>query len=364
MSTGSDSWEKIVRGEIPDTHNVDWEKLRAYCQRLFISQGMPEDEAFIAADCLVDAEMCGVPSHGVSRTSIYLKRLQTKVVAGKFHPVVEKESPASVLLNAGNGMGMVAGRYAMQLAVYKAKENGSCFVFVNNSNHLGMVGYYVRHAAEQGMLGFATTSAPPAMAPWGSKESFLGTSPIAVAVPSHGEPVLLDMAPSLVAMGKVILAAKLGTGIPEGWALDRDGKPTTDPKEGMKGTVVPIGGAKGSGLSMFSQILGGIMSGAEYGPHVNSMWDDFVNPQRMGHLFVAMDISKIVDLDAFKDRLQALREEIKALPKIEGVSEIFMPGEIEQNMRAKRKANGIEISDVVYQELTDLGEQYGVEFTI
>ena len=360
----NDSYEKIIKGEGADSHNVDWKKLRTFCQKLFMTQGMPEEEAFTAADCLVDADLCGVPSHGASRMAIYLKRLETKVVNADFKPVLEKEYPASILMNAKNGMGMVAGVYAMELAVKKAKESGSCFVFVNNSNHLGMVGYYVRRAAELGMLGFATTSAPPAMAPWGSKASFLGTSPVAMAVPGKNEPVLLDMAPSLVAMGKVILAAKLGSSIPEGWALDANGKPTTDPNEGMKGTVVPIGGAKGSGLSMFSQILGGIIPGAKYGPHVGSMWDDFVNPQEMGHLFVAVDISKMLDLDTFKDALEVMRGEVKGLPKAEGVSEIFMPGEIEQNRRKERQKEGIVFSNVVYEELRGLGEKYGADFII
>ena len=363
MNSG-DSYDKIVQGEGDDFHIVDWQALQEYSKALFLSQGMPEEDAATVAGCLVDAELCGVPSHGVSRLSIYLKRLEAGVVNKAFQPTIEKDYPSSVRLNAHNANGMVVGKYAMRLACQKARESGCCTVFVNNSNHLGMIGYYPRLAAEEGLFGFVTTSANPGIAPWGSKKPFLGTSPIALAVPTNGDPVVLDMAPSVVAMGKVMLSMKLGVDIPEGWAIDENGLPTTDPKEAAKGSVLPIGGPKGSGLSLFSQILGGIMSGAQYGPHVNTLYYDFENPQGMGHLFAAIDISKMIDLDVFKNRMEQLIGEIKGLPRIEGVDEIFLPGEIEMRRRRQRKAEGIRITGVVYREMMELGKRYGVEFTL
>ena len=363
MSNG-DTYDKIVKGDTEGSIIVDWQALQEFSKQLFLSQGMPEDDAATVAECLVDAELCGVPSHGVSRLSIYLKRLEAKVVSNIFQPVIEKEYPSSVLMNANNANGMVAGRYAMKLACRKAAESGSCTVFVNNSNHLGMMGYYPRLAASEGMVGFVTTSANPGIAPWGSKTPFLGTSPIAIAVPSRSDPIVLDMAPSIVAMGKVMLSMKLGVDIPEGWAIDENGQPTTDPKAASKGSVLPIGGPKGSGLSLFSQILGGIISGANYGPHVNTLYYDFENPQGMGHFFAAIDISKIIDLDVFKDRIEQLVGEIKSLPRIEGVDEIFLPGEIEMRRRKQRIAEGIHITSVVYNEMKDLGEHYGVRFNM
>ena len=363
MKSG-DTYDKIVKGEGEGFHLVDWQVLKDYSKRLFLSQGMPEEDAETVADCLVDAELCGVPSHGVSRLSIYLKRLEAGVVNNTFNPVIEKENPASALLNANNGNGMVVGKYAMELACRKAKESGSCLVFVNNSNHLGMMGYYPRLAAEQGMIGFATTSANPGIAPWGSSKPFLGTSPITLAAPTNSDPVVLDMAPSVVAMGKVMLSMKLGVDIPEGWAMDENGRPTTNSKEAAKGSVLPIGGPKGSGLSLFSQILGGVMSGAGYGPHVNTLYYDFENPQGMGHLFAAIDISKIIDLDTFKSSMQQLTAEIKGLPLADGVDEVLLPGELEMRRRREREAEGINITEVVYHELMELGKHYGVEFTI
>lgn len=345
-------------------HIVNWEDLRAYCQKLLMTQRLPEKDAFVVADNLVDADLCGVESHGVSRMAIYMKRLATKVVSSSFNIKVEHEYPASAAINACNSMGMVAGEYAMKRCIEKAKENGCCFITVNNSNHYGMASYYVKMAADAGMIGITGTNAPPNIAPWGSYQAYLGTNPIAFAVPKSGEPIILDMAPSVVAMGKVIMAAKLGKSIPEGWALTKDGKPTTDPKEGMKGTVVPIGGPKGYGLSMFVDIFSGILSGAQFGPHLNNMWSDFENPQNVGHFFCVVDISKFVELDVFKNRVDQMVAEIKALPKNEGVNEIFVSGEIESRRKAERKEKGIAVPDVVFEELKGLGKEHNVEFSL
>ncbi len=343
-----------------DSHTTDWKTLRTYCRDLIMSLGTAEEDAFIVADSLVDADLCGVESHGVSRMSIYLKRLKTGVVSRDFKFTVLQEHSGSAALDACNSMGMVVGVRAMQMAVRKARESGACFITVNNSNHYGMAGYFAKLATDADMVGITATNAPPNIAPWGSPKSYVGTNPIAFGVPTSGEPIILDMAPSVVAMGKVILAAKLGKPIPEGWALTKEGKPTTDAAEGAKGTVVPIGGPKGYGLSMFMDILCGILSGAQFGPHLHNMWNDFTNPQNVGHFFLALDISKFTDVDLFKKRLGQMVTEIKDLPRSEGVAEIFVPGEIEQRLRAERKAKGIELSGVVYEELKALGAEYGV----
>lgn len=341
-------------------YTVDWKELRAYCSEIMEALGVPRDEAFTIADVLVDADLSGVGSHGVSRMTIYTKRLEEGVVNKDSHIVFEREYPAGARVNGGNAMGMVVGKLAMERCIEKAGENASCFITVNNSNHYGMASYYVRMAAEAGMIGFSSTNAPPNIAPWGSSEGYHGTNPIAISAPTLDEPVILDMAPSVVAMGKIILAAKLGKSIPEGWALTKEGKPTTNAKEGMEGTVVPIGGPKGYGLAFFVDVLCGILSGAAYGPHLNNMWHDFKNPQKVGHVFGAIDISKFMDPETFKATLSQMISEIKALPKNEGITELFVPGEIEQRRKEKLKEEGIVLSQVVYDELLTLGDKYGV----
>ena len=346
------------------TYHLNWEQLRMYCRRLLQTQGMPEDEAFTAADCLVSADLYGVESHGVSRMTIYLKRLEEKVVKPVCELKVEQEYAASMAINGCNSMGMVVGKKVMEKCIEKAKQSGSCFITVNNSNHYGMTYYYVKMAVDQGMVGISLTNAPPNIAPWGSSKPYIGTNPVGIGVPTNEEPIILDMAPSVVAMGKVILAAKLGQPIPEGWALTADGQPTTDPNLGMKGSVVPIGGPKGYGITLFVDILCGILSGAQFGPHMGNMWNDFVNPQNVGHVFSCIDISKFVPLETFKKRLGQMKSEIKALPKNPGISQIFMPGEIEWNKALERKEKGVPVPEPVYNELKQLGEKYGVSFDL
>ena len=335
-------------------HIVNHEALAAYISDLMQTQGVPADEAQIIGEHLVEAEMFGVTSHGVSRTSTYMKRLHEGVVNAKWSYRIDAETQSIVKWDACNSMGMVTGVRAMERCIEKARENGACVIAACHSNHFGMAGHYAAMAAREGMIGFCVSNAPPNIAPWGSHTAYLGTNPISIAAPRRGEPMLLDIAPSVVAMGK------LGKSIPEGWAITADGLPTTDPNLGMKGTVLPIGGHKGYGLSLFVDVVSGILSGAQFGPHLNNMWNDFVNPQDVGHLFVAIDIAKFVGVDTFVDRLEAMISEIKALPKNPGVEEIFLPGEIETRKMAQAEKDGLVLSDVVYSELCGMAESYGI----
>lgn len=346
------------------THKTNWLHLRTLCQQLMMAEGMTQEDALRCADNLVDADLAGVESHGVSRMTNYMKRLRTGVVDAKAACFAEREYAGGIAINGGNAMGMVAGAFAMNRCIEKARESGSCFATVNHSNHYGMAAYYAIMAAEAGMLGITATNAPPNLAPWGSSEKYMGTNPIAFGVPTLGTPVVLDMAPSIAAMGKIILAAKLGTAIPEGWVLDPDGNPTTDPQVGQYGTLLPIGGAKGSGLAIFMEIICGILAGAEVGPHINHFWNDFTNPQNVGHMFLAVDIDKFVGLDLFKQRIGGMIGEMKALPRNLGVAEIYMPGEIETGHREARKRDGIPLSGDVYEELRALAGQYHVGFNL
>lgn len=347
-----------------ETLSIDWKKLRAFCQSLMMKEGMNEADALVCADNLVDADLAGVESHGVSRMPNYMKRLRTGVVSHEHRIRIREEYPASVAIDAGNVMGMVASKYAMECCMEKAKSAGSCFATVNHSNHFGRASYYVQMATEHGMIGIAGTNAPPNIAPWGSTQKWMGTNPIAVGIPTRSKPIILDMAPSVVAMGKIILAAKLGKPIPVGWVLDPDGKPTTDPVIGQNGTLIPIGGPKGSGIAIMMEIFCGILADAACGPHINHFWKDFEHPQNVGHFFMALDVSKFTDRELFYDRVDAFVAELKSLPRKDGVSEIFMPGELEIDRAISRKANGIEMAESVYNELKTLADQYQVRMDI
>lgn len=345
-------------------HRISAQRLKQFCLALMVQEHVPAAEAELIADHLIEAELCGVSSHGVSRVAIYLQRLHAGVVNAAWSYEIEQEYPSSILWNAHNSMGMVTGVHAMELCISKARESGCCLVGVNHSNHFGMAGYYAKMAAQAGMIGLCGTNAPPNIAPWGSYRAYLGTNPLAISAPSHQDPLVLDMAPSVVAMGKVILAAKLGKPIPEGWAITADGRPTTDPNEGMKGTVLPIGGPKGYGLALFMDIMCGLLSDAEFGPYLGNMWNDFQNPQNIGHIFFSVDISKFTNLEKFKNRLDQMISDIKSLPTNPGVDEILMPGELELKRRKEALEKGICLSDVVFQELVSLGEKYQIDISL
>lgn len=339
--------------------------LREYCKDLFVKAGVPEDDAFIASDNLVDANLHGVDSHGVSRMGIYLKRIREGVDKPVCNIEIDNELPATAALNANSSIGSAVGTRAMKMAIEKAKETGIAFVTVRGSNHIGTAAYYTRMAVEKNMIGFAATNGAARMAPWGGKEALLGTNPFAVGIPAGLErPVVADMATSLVARGKIILAAKNNQEIPLGWAIDKDGNPTTNAQEALDGTVLPFGGPKGYGIALLIDILCGVLSGASFGKHINDMYADFENPTDIGNVFGALNIEKFVNLETFKENMDSLIQEIKNSPKATGVNEIFLPGEIEALKREERLKKGIPVTRAVLDELKEEGMRLGVEYTL
>ena len=243
--------------------------LRGYCVSVLTASGVERSCAEAVADALIDAELTGVSTHGVSRLAVYMQRMDAGVMSRENNIRIVRESTSTLVVDAGNSLGAAAAKFAMERCIAKAKETGCCFASVHSSNHFGTAAYYTRLAAAQDMIGFACTNLKGKIAPFGSAEPYMGTNPISVAAPSDDLPVVLDMAPSVVALGKLILAQKLEKSIPEGWALDKDGRPTTDPAAGRAGSLVPIGGAKGSGLAIMVDVLCGILSGGPYGPHLH-----------------------------------------------------------------------------------------------
>ena len=345
-------------------HKVEWKALLQQCRDIFIAMGIPEDDAFTLADCMVYADLSGVASHGVSRMTIYTKRLETKVVSGKFEIKLEKDFPSILKYNGCNSSGALVGKYVMQQCIERAKKNCSCFATVSHSNHFGVAAYYADMAVREGMLGIASTNAPPNIAPWGSPQKYFGTNPVAIGIPGPAGPIILDMAPSVVAMGKISLAEREGKDIPEGWALDADGNPTTSPAKALKGSLVPIGGPKGYGITLFADVLCGILGGAESGPYLGHMYNDFTNPSNIGHFFHVIDIAQFTDKAEFDKKVERMINDVKSVRKNPGVKEVFLPGEIERRLREERRASGIPLSDVVFRELEEVCKKYKVEFKL
>ncbi|WP_422448017.1 Ldh family oxidoreductase [Thermoanaerobacterium sp. DL9XJH110] len=328
---------------------------------LFEREGVPTNDAQIIVDNLVKANLRGVDSHGVSRIPIYMKRLKLKLVEPVCKIKFEKKVGSVAVINGCNSMGAVVGYNAMKYAINAAREKGIFFIAVNNSNHFGTAAFYSMMALDYDMIGFATSNAPSTMAPWGGIKPFIGTNPFSFAIPAGKRmPIVIDMATSVVARGKIILAEKNNQRIPEGWAINKEGEVTTDAKEALEGSVLPFGGPKGYAISLLIDILCGILSGAAYGPYIGNLYENFVEAQNVGHCFAAIDISKFIDVEVFKYRIDKMIEEIKDSPKAKNVEEIYLPGEIEYRTQKERLEKGIPLTLPVIQELKELGRSYNV----
>jgi LDH2 family malate/lactate/ureidoglycolate dehydrogenase len=275
-----------------------------------------------------------------------------------------RESDATLLVDGDNGMGQGVGVRALELGLDKLRQSGGVYVGVRRSNHYGAGAYYVQRAVARDVVAFAYSNAPPTMAPWGGVDPYIGTNPYAFGVPAGGHPpIILDMATSIVARGKIILAEERGESIPEGWAIDTRGNPTTDAQEALQGSVLPFGGPKGYALSLMIDIMAGALTGAGCGPRVNSLYDDFEEPQNVGAFFQLVDIGQFADPAAFKANIDRMIEEIKSSRRAEGTEEIFLPGEIEFRMEQERKVSGIPVGAETVAELREVGRSCGVDIT-
>jgi len=335
------------------------DQLREFSEKLLVASGVDPWCAQSVAEMLLDAEMTGVKTHGVTRLAIYMERMEKGLVSKGNDIEIVQEGASSLVVDAHNALGAPAARFAMEQCVAKAAETGCCFATIRNSNHFGTAAHYTKMAAKQGMIGFACTNLTGKIAPYGAAEAFMGTNPISVAVPTEDDVMVLDMTPSVVALGKLILAQKLGQSIPLGWALDRDGNPTTDPAEGRKGSLLPIGGPKGSGMAIMVEVLSGILSGAGYASQLHDLYE-FDAPQGVGHFVGAVDVSHFIDLQLFKSTLANMTREIKNLKLADGFDEILLPGERGLRCAQKSLAEGIEVPPTVYEELQELGKPYGL----
>lgn len=342
---------------------VGHDRLREVVDSIFSALGVPESEEI--AQHLVLANLRGVDSHGVSRVGIYAKRLELGLVSKETRLQIVRETPVSGLLDGGNGPGIVVASRAMDLAIEKARESGIGEVSVRRSNHCGMLAAYTQRAAERGLISLATTSAPANMAPWGGSERFFGTNPLSYGVPAGREiDIVFDMASSNVSRGKIILAAKNGQKIPLGWAIDCDGRETVDAEEALGGLVLPLGGAKGSGLAFLVEVLSSILSGANFGPHIPSLYDDFDTDQDVGHFFLAMRPDLFTSLEEFTSRMDRLIREVRYIGVAEGHERVYLPGEIELEKERERREKGIPLSTEVLEELRSVAERYKVSVSV
>lgn len=267
---------------------VNAERLQEWIQEMLVRVGVPKADAQIAALVLTDADLTGRHTHGVNRLPLYIHRIQEGLIDPNPQLRWSANSvPTMGVLNGGNGLGPVVAWRATERAIDMAKEHGSAFVGVNNSNHCGAMSVYCTHAAQQGLIMMALTNSPPGIPPWGGRKAYLGTNPIAWGIPrgSDKAPLIVDMATSIVARGNIIEANRVGQPIPMGWAIDASGHPTTNAQEALQGAILPMAGPKGYALALIVEILSGVLTGAGFGPGVQNPYADSSGPSNVGHFF-------------------------------------------------------------------------------
>ncbi|HEY2172923.1 MAG TPA: Ldh family oxidoreductase [Mycobacteriales bacterium] len=345
----------------PPGRAIPLDTLRRFCATLLQAAGLDPATADLVADSLSDAEARGIGSHGVQRTRIYVQRLRAGLLDATAVPRIVKETPSSVLLDARNAIGHVGARAGIDLAIARAETGAVCAVGVRNSNHCGTLAFYLRRATERSLVALAMSNAPPTMAYHGGRTRAVGTNPLAIGIPSDGgPPLILDMATSATARGKIILADQLAQPIPPGWAVDVEGRPTTDTQAALRGAVLPFAGPKGSGLAMMIELLcGGLMAGVT-GALVGDMYDDWSRPQQVSHLFIAIDPDSFLGRTKFLAHVKLFTEQVHGLPAAEGFTRVSVPGEIEDAARSVSEQEGVMISETVIQDLQALAGELGV----
>lgn len=348
---------------VNESTTIEAEELRDWLRKVFAAHRMPPHDAEVAANALVKASLRGVDSHGVARTTMYCERMRRKVANPAPEIKVTRVSPAVSLVDGDNGIGLVVGHRAMDEAISIAQAYGIGLAGVKRSGHYGMGALYVLQAIESRCVGLAFTNASPALPVWGGRTKFLGTSPFAAGAPTGaGSPFVLDMACSIVARGKLKFAAQRGEAIPEGLALDRQGRPTTDGAAAFEGVVLPMGGVKGAGLSLLMEVLSGVFTGAAFGGEVRNPFTGLDGPQGTGHFFMALKADLFMPMETFEKRMRTLAGRVKKQALAQGFDEILMPGEPESRTERERLVSGIPLTRDVQESLQSEGKLAGIPF--
>jgi len=330
--------------------------IRTLLQKL----GVPGEGANATAEVLAEGDLRGFGSHGILRLPYIFRALKRGTIIVKAEVKAVRETPATALIDGGHGLGHYVATRAMRLAIEKAKTQGVAAVGVFNSNHFGIAGYYAELAMREGLIGIVTTTTDALVHPWGGVEPLLGTNALAIGLPTE-PPVLLDMAMSVAARGKLVRAVKEGKPTPEGWAIDSEGKPTTDPAKGLKGALSPFGGPKGYALAFVLELLAGPLVRAAAGKEVRGTLEPVEDFCTKGDFMIAVDPKAFVAQEEFRARAREFIEQVKSSRRAQGVEEIMVPGEPEQKTRERRLREGIPIVDEVWVELEQIAKELGVD---
>jgi len=352
-----------------------YDHLYRFTSDMLLKIGCPQEDAQLATQVLLSADLRGVDSHGVARLSGYVRLWEKGRINAKPNVKVSYETPSTAVVDGDGGLGLVVAPFAMKIAMEKAKQVGTGWVSVKNSNHYGIAGYHAMMALEEDMIGISLTNASPLVAPTFSKERLLGTNPIAVAIPAREEPPFVaDMATTTAANGKLEILQRKNLDTPTGWVQDKFGKPTTS-ANGVKdgGALLPLGGDrehgshKGYALGAVVDILSAVLSGANYGPW-GPPFVAFLDPlpnlvgEGIGHFFGAMRVDAFRPAEEFKGHMDQWIRRFRSAEPTPGHEKVLIPGDPERELELIRRKEGIPLLDPVIQDLTKLGEKFGVNF--
>lgn len=340
---------------------VPWAPLLALVTAIFERCHMSREDAALLADSLVTADLRGVHSHGVLRVPEYVDKLTAGGVDPRGRPRVVRDAGAALVVDGGNSMGQIGATFAMRQAIARARTTGLAAAAVRGSNHCGAMAYYAMMALDETMIGLATTNALPTMAPWGGIDKILGINPLAVAIPAGAEPpIVLDIAFSGAAIGKIRVYQQKGLPIPPDWAFDATGRPTTDPAAAIAGLLQPIGGYKGTGLALVMGLLSTLLSGASYGTELGNLVDG-PKPGHDGHFFLALRVAAFIEPATFTARVDGVIHQIRNGRRAPGIERIYAPGELEAETAARYRQTGIPLNNATLADLAAVAGRLGVD---
>ncbi len=346
------------------TVRVPFERVKQWSALVYEKMGMSPEDAALTADIQATADVRGMYSHGIQRCDTYVWRIQNKTIDPKAKPYIEADAGAYVLIDGANAMGQISAYYAMEVAIERAKKYGASTVLVHRGNHFGTCAYFSQMASEQGMIGLCIAQgAGNNIAPTGAKEALLGNSPMGWAIPAYEKPdVVLDMALTTVAGGRVTMAALMGQTIPDNWALDEDGLPTTDPSK--MAMLQPMGGYKGYGLSFIDTLMTAVLCDTPWGreqrdllQHDHKYADE---PLDIAYILQVINVGALTDATAFRKRVDAAIDQMKSAEKAKGTTEILVPGEPEARRMEEQMKNGIEYPAELIEKVNAMSAEIGV----
>ena len=327
--------------------------LRSKIIQIFIKHKLSRKHSEICADYLIKAELVEAKSHGLTRLKMYCDRIKKKLINPRPNIKIKKISSSISYINADNSIGFVSSDIGVSQAIKNAKKTGIGLVAIKKSGHFGLSSFYAEQAVKKNLIVFCFTNAPPAIAPYGARKSLFGTNPICFGAPTGKVPFILDTSTSIINRGKIRHAHKLGKKIPYGVALNKFGQITTNAKEALKGTQLPIANFKGSGLAWMVDILSGVLTGSSHGGKTKDPFDDFSGPQNVGHLFITIDPKIFIGKKYIKEIKKNIRL-VKKLPKAKGFSSILYPGERKNKLYKKNLNRDISVPKKILTEMDEL----------